>query len=211
VPAPSEDKELLKLAADGDDAAAGAIFDKYSPAVLRFLTVMLGDIQSAEDAVQETFLALFRSVDKYDPAKSSLGTWLRRLAFNFARNEIRRRGRKPTLSMETMVSAGGQAVTLGDVLAAKENATRDASEQALELLANVDERDREILVLRYLEGLPPHEIGPLVGLKPKAVSMRIWRALSEMRRASGIDAENDAENSGRNSPFPGQEGSGAET
>jgi RNA polymerase sigma-70 factor, ECF subfamily len=186
----SDERELLLRAAGGDEAAAGEIYDRYAPALMKFLVVLLGKEQAAEDALQETFALLFRDAAKYDPRRAGLGTWLRRLAFGMARNELRRRQRKPALSLETVVrSEDGHMRPLLELLAGRDQGeARQAADLALKVLNRLTEEDRQVLVLRYIEGLPPRDIAVILHATPKAISMRIWRAISALQKELGQGA-----------------------
>jgi len=187
-----EEAELLSRAAAGDGPAAGELYDRLAPSALRFLVTMLGDQQAAEDVLQESFLALFRNADKYDPGQSALGTWLRRIAFGLAINELRRRRRKPAVSLDTPVPVDGKVRPLGELLADKGAPPEQRrSALALELISRLDEKDRQVLILRYVEGFRPREIGRLLGIGPKTASMRLWRALKVLQsqvRRDGADS-----------------------
>jgi RNA polymerase sigma-70 factor (ECF subfamily) len=176
-----DDAGDLRRAAAGDEAAAAGIYDRHAPAVLRFLTVMLGEEQAAEDVLQESFVYLFRNAERYDPTQSALGTWLRRIAFSLAKNELRRRRRKPAVSLNTPVSAEGKVRPLAELLPDRPP-PGDERGGALQLISRLDEEDREILILRHVEGLPPREIAVILGISPKATSMRLWRAAKELQK-----------------------------
>jgi RNA polymerase sigma-70 factor (ECF subfamily) len=186
------DDELLGLAGDGDEGAAAELFDRHSARVLRFLTLMLGDVQAAEDALQNSFAYLFGHAADYDSEKAAVSTWLMRIARSYAKNELRRRGRKPFLSLDTPIPGGqGEGRPLVDLLPGEES--RHAAEDvslALAMLEKLSRQDREALIMRFVDGLEPREIAVVLGLNPKAVSMRIWRALKRLR--DSVEAESDS-------------------
>ncbi|MHC4914018.1 MAG: RNA polymerase sigma factor [Planctomycetota bacterium] len=181
------DEDLLGLAGGGDESAAGELFDRHSPRVLRFLTVMLGDVQAAEDALQNAFTYLFNHAADYDPERAGVSTWLTRIARSYAKNELRRRGRKPYLSLDAPVSAGSDVSRpLADLLAeAQPGYSPEDMAAALNALGRLSRKDREAVTMRFVEGLEPREIGAILGLNAKSVSMRIWRALKRLRAIVG--------------------------
>jgi RNA polymerase sigma-70 factor (ECF subfamily) len=187
------DGELLILAAGGDDAAAGKLFDRHAPRLMRYLTLMLGEPQAAEDVLQNSFAYLFNHAAEYDPDRAAVGTWLARIARSYAKNELRRRGRKPFISLSTPVAAGGdEPRALEELLAeAQPGYDRADLELALQAISELPRKEREALVMRFVDGLEPREIAEVLGLKPKAISMRIWRALGRIRTMirDGPDSE----------------------
>jgi RNA polymerase sigma-70 factor (ECF subfamily) len=174
VPMPEEqsDEKLLRLAARGDQDAARKIYDRHVPRILRFLTLILGDAHTAEDILQGTFLYLFRRAKDFDPEKASLPTYLHLIARNLARNELRRRARKPAQSIET----------LSETLAAhRTDATLEDMITVMEKLTELSDDDREILLLRYVQGMKPREIAGVLEISAKAVSTRIFRAIRRLQ------------------------------
>jgi len=179
----SSDEELLNLAAGGDDAAAGELFDRHAPRLMRHMTVMLGEPQAAEDVLQNSFAYLFNHALEYDADRAAVGTWLMTIARSYAKNELRRRGRKPFISLSTPVAGGGdEPRPLEELLAeAQPGYDREDVELALKAISDLPRREREALMMRFLDGLEPREIGEILGLDAKAVSMRIWRGLGRIR------------------------------
>jgi RNA polymerase sigma factor (sigma-70 family) len=189
----SSDEELLNLAAGGDDAAASQLFDHHAPRLMRHLTMMLGEPQAAEDVLQNSFAYLFNHALEYDADKAAVGTWLMRIARSYAKNELRRRGRKPFISLSTPVAVGEDELrSLEDLLAeAQPGYDRADVELALKAISDLPRKEREALIMRFLDGLEPREIGEVLGLNAKAVSMRIWRALGRIRAMIREDADSE--------------------
>jgi RNA polymerase sigma-70 factor (ECF subfamily) len=187
----SQDAELLKRAAAGDEPAAGELFDRHAPRLMRFLAMMLGDAAAAEDAVQSSFAYLFSHAAAYDPEKAGVGTWLMRIGRSYAKNELRRRGRRPFLSLDSPVPCGGdETASLSEVIAAdRPGFSREEVELALKALSELPRKEREAVVMRFVHGMEPREIASALGLAPKAVSMRIWRALNRLRAVVGLGPE----------------------
>ncbi|HOX07487.1 MAG TPA: sigma-70 family RNA polymerase sigma factor [Planctomycetota bacterium] len=178
----ADEADLLVRASRGDQAAAGRIYDRHAPGVLRFLVLMLGEENTAEDVLQESFSYLFKNATRYDPARSSISTWLRQIAYSMARNELRRRRRRPSVSLEAPVPCDGGTRPLSELLAAREsNPAGHRAAKALEVISRLPEDDRRVLILRHVEGCQPRQMARILGISSKAVSMRIWRALNRLR------------------------------
>ena len=178
-----DEAELLQRAAAGDEAAAGELYDRHGPALLRFLTVTLGDASAAEDVLQETLLYILRTASRYDPAQASLATWMRCVALNLARNELRRRQRRAMVSLDTPIRDGDRLMPISEMLQARQEPRekQEAIAHALGMLNALPKADREVLILRYVDGLPPREIGAVLGISARTASMRLWRALKELQ------------------------------
>lgn len=83
-PADAEDAALLALSATGDGVAYERLVNRHQATIFRYLRAALGDVTAAEDALQETFLAAWRSADRYR-GEASVRAWLLGIARNAAR------------------------------------------------------------------------------------------------------------------------------
>src|SRR5215203_3080861 len=84
--------EVVERARTGDAEAFRELVESYSPKLFRLAYRITGDEQTAEDAVQETFLRAYRSLGRFD-ARSQFGTWLHRIAVNTALELVRKQQR----------------------------------------------------------------------------------------------------------------------
>lgn len=84
------DNELVKLSLEGDERAFGQLYNKYWNSMVSFIKRMVVDEQIAEDIVQDTFIRIYKNLDKFNPKKSTFSTWSHTIATNLAKNEIKR-------------------------------------------------------------------------------------------------------------------------
>lgn len=159
------DGELVAATLGGDRTAFEALLDRHVDRV-RLLASRMLQPQDAEDVVQEALLQAFLGLDRLrNPER--FGSWLYGITLNLARMRLRRRDPLP-------LDAGlveGPAVDGETAL--------DAVRDALEVLPR---REREAVVLHYVEGLAPHEVAALVGERPGTVRVRLHRARQRLRR-----------------------------
>ena len=148
------------------------LYTDYRPKVLSYIRARVKGWQ-AEDLCQDVFEKAFRAADRYDPAKSSPGTWLYAITRNTVINYLRRT--HPTeelpeaLSDDARPEDGLMEEVLLEELAA-------ALEKLPEELAN-------IVVLRYHDGLPLTEIAGILGMSYGVVKLRHQKALTLLRTA----------------------------
>ena len=146
------------------------VFEVYYDRVYKYAYTILLNRENAEDVVEETFLAAYVAYPGYDPARSSLATWLPRIAHNKAMNLVRSaRYRRETAMPEDFTDPSH---TLQD----------EAQYTVLWLYARLTREEREFLDLRYVMGLTDKEVAALCGLKPKAVNKRYQRLLKRCRQ-----------------------------
>jgi RNA polymerase sigma-70 factor (ECF subfamily) len=178
------DDDLIRLAAAGDRGAFDEVVRRHAPAVHRLARAMVQGEAAADDVTQEAFLAAFRAAATYRPDVAPLRTWLFAIARNAARR-ARRQGREvPSEDVELMalgVDAGwGAAAALDEA---------ERSETLARALAALAPEDREILVLRDVEGMAGEATAAVLGVGLAAMKSRLHRArlrlLAALRAGEG--------------------------
>ncbi len=168
----SPDRQLIERTAAGERAAFHALVDRYQAALFRYARNTTRTRQDAEDVLQETFLAAFRSAGGFR-GEASVKTWL----FTIARNaafQIRgasARVRKVDVDLATLGAQAGWGQDPEILLIRSQN--KEILSRALAVLAP---EDREILVLRDLEGLSGEDAAEVLGLGLPAMKSRLHRA-----------------------------------
>jgi RNA polymerase sigma-70 factor (ECF subfamily) len=168
------DGELAALALTGRQAAYGELMQRYREPVFRLVRSHIGDADEALDVVQETFVAAFASIGRYDGSRP-FRHWINRIALNKCRDWGRRRAVRrlfsfalPIESAEAVADSGifGEAM-IDDARALK------STEAAL---ARLPAGLKEPLLLTAIDGLSQAETASILGLSDKAVEVRIYRA-----------------------------------
>lgn len=181
----TEDADTLARAAAGDRGAFEDFVREHEGAVLRYIRTRTGDPEVVEDALQETFIAAWRGAGTFRGDGSARG-WL----LTIARNAVRRQYRQPAGAPASFEPLDAVAVRAGWGRDPDEEWTeRIAARQTLERgFAALSPEDREVLVLRDLEGFGNEEVAGMLGLSLAAVKSRVHRArLRFMERVRGID------------------------
>jgi len=166
-----EDIELIHATARGDRAAFSALVGRHRAAVWRLARAMTASEQSAEDVLQETFLAVYRGASGFR-SESSPRAWILGTARFKAARTWRRRAGEPAAA-EPLDELGCAAGWGDPELATAALEDRDRLHAALWRLSA---GDREVLVLRDLEQLTAPEVAQATGLSEGAVKSRLHRA-----------------------------------
>lgn len=182
-----EDVAALARVAQGDRQALGIVVRRHQAAVYRFARSLCPGPAAAQDVLQETFVAVLRHAGSFR-GEGSVRGWLFRIARNQAASSRRKRSGEPT-QMESLEILGSEA---GWGAAAPDQtwerlATRDALNKGLSALG---EEDREILLLRDVEGFSGPETASLLELSLAAMKSRLHRArlrLAAEMRKGGYD------------------------
>ncbi len=171
VGGPVSDGELIQLAGTGDRAALEELYARYARPVLGLALRRLGDRGRAEDAVQETFVSIWRAAKTYRPERGPGAPWL----YAVARNAIADRGRART---ETPVEVPDEMSSeSGPDARAEESWTRWRVHRALEELP---EREREVIELAYWSGLSQSEVAESLGVPLGTVKTRTRSGLERL-------------------------------
>ncbi len=165
---------LIIRAKAGDATAFDQIVISHQRWVIALAWRMLGDWEDARDAAQETFLRVYKSFGRFDPAQDFNG-WLYRIAVNVCR-DIARKRRSNHFSLEAEVESG--AIAEPASAHNTESAAMLAQEQEIlrRALATLPEKERAAIVLRDLEGLKTEEVARILGSSPTTVRSQISAA-----------------------------------
>jgi RNA polymerase sigma-70 factor (ECF subfamily) len=167
------DEHLMLEFQRGSREAFTELFERYREPVHGFFCRRLRDASRAEELAQETFLAVLRGVERYEP-RASFRTYLYAIAFRQISGEWRRVKRE---------SAAPQS----------EPAMRDGRDEILWLrraVEQLDETHREVLLLREFEQLSYDEIAALLRIPVNTVRSRLFRARMELKAL--LDPERNA-------------------
>jgi RNA polymerase sigma-70 factor (ECF subfamily) len=151
------------------------LLEEYVPRVYRFAVRLTNDVHTAEDLTQETFLRAWRNLDRLREPEA-VRVWLFRITANLWRDQLRR-GRSPIaragpLSDEYV----GRALTPETTAGAQEQADR-----AMDALAMLPDRQREVLYLNACEGLAAAHIAEVLGISTEAAKASLSLARKRMR------------------------------
>ena len=157
-------------------------FERYSDELFRHCSMRLSDRERALELTQDAFMRTWDYVRKGGEVRD-----LRPFLYQTLRNLIIDEYRKvKTHSLDSMLenAEGGQMeamLPLDDTNTIEAAMERLDAKEALKRVDELPELYREVLLLRYVEGLSPKEIGTIVGESENVVSVRIHRALKKMR------------------------------
>ncbi len=163
------------LAAQADRAAFGVLYRRYVDRVYAYAFYQLGDHHDAEDATERTFLAALRALPAFRDEGASFRAWLFRIAHTTLANAHRTRARRRTEPLpEGLERAAPDADPAGLVARADDmRAVRAA-------LAELPEDRRQVVLLRFVDGLTAAEVGLVLDRSAGAVRVLQHRALQEL-------------------------------
>jgi RNA polymerase sigma factor (sigma-70 family) len=168
------DEEVLEAVGRGDDDALGVLYDRFGRLAYGLAYRVLRDQTLAEDAVQEAFLAVWRSADGYKRERAKPSTWIltvvHRRSVDLVRREDRRRGEPLERAPEPTSAPADEDATLRD---------RRAAVQAA--LTELPGEQRQALELAYYGGLTQSELAERLGVPLGTVKSRMFAGLGRLR------------------------------
>ena len=177
-----DDAELVERALAGSDDAYREIVRLYERPVLSLIVRMVHDPVLAEDLAQETFVKAFRNLRRYDPRRR-MASWLFKIAHHTTLDNLRRKA-LDTVPLEMSDGSGEES---WEVLEAPASLLPDRRAESAELLAALEQaiarlrpNYREILLLRFREGLAYQEIADVTGLPMGTVKIQLHRARKQL-------------------------------
>lgn len=172
------DGEIAKRVLAGDQAAFGHIVARHKQALHRIVTRLIGDETEAVDLVQETFLAAYSALARYDPDRP-MRSWLTRIAVNKARDWRRRGVVRRWISWVIPI----EGIDVADDVPGMDVVASDRSElrRVENAIARLPRSASEVLVLRTVEELSQAETARILGLSEKAVEARLYRARQKLK------------------------------
>lgn len=190
-----------RLAVVGDREAFRRLFSELHPLVASFVGRRIRQPQDAEDLVSRVFHRLLERLGDFDPSRGSVVTFVLTLARNAVIDHLRTSHPSAPLDGLAGILAADETGALDSLL------EREEAERLRELIASLDEKDRDLVVLRYGDGLSYREIAALASIGEDAARQRISRALRELkeraRRPRGQRSEEAAKTTPRSaSPRP---------
>jgi len=183
--APDEATLVAALKARDPDAFE-TLVRLHAPRLLAVGRRMLDNEEDARDAVQDTFVSAFRSIDRFQ-AQSKLSTWLHRIVVNMALMRLRTRRRKPEESLEPLLPVFTEDGHHAQEFAAWDEpvdrlAERDETRRLVrEAIVELPEQYSEVLMLRDIQELDTNETARELGITPNAVKIRLHRARQALR------------------------------
>ena len=171
-----EDAALAIHASKGESAAFGLLYDRHVAAIYRYVYYRVRDDAEAEDLTSDVFIRALKAMPRYEPRQAFLA-WLYRIARNAVIDRARKGNRQVSFE-DALEHPGVDKIVEPDaeILAHSDSATlRDALQKLTPL-------QREVVVLRFLEGYSTLEIAGMVGKREGTVRGIQFRAIGALRQ-----------------------------
>jgi RNA polymerase sigma-70 factor (ECF subfamily) len=180
------DEALVALAARSEHSALAELYDRYGRPAYGLALRVVRDESLAEDAVQEAFLAVWRTAARFVPEKGKASTWILTLVHRRAVDVVRREQRRRADSLEEAPEPGGG----GGV--DEEAWLRLQRERVQAALKQLPDQQREALELAYYGGFTQSELAERLGQPIGTIKSRMFTGLTRLRELLGDAAPETA-------------------
>lgn len=176
--APRLTPETVAAAKRLDAGAVAAIYDAFADPIHRYISFRVRDPHEAEDLTDQVFVQMIEALPRYDDRGLPFAAWLYRIARNLIVDRHRRAARQAVVALSESLPATGAGA---DPFA---EAARSLDRAALaRAMATLTDDQRDVVVLRFIEGWEVDEVAHFLGRRPGAVHALQHRALAALQRA----------------------------
>lgn len=167
---------LVERAAGGDFEAFGELYNTYLDRIYRYVFYQVKDRMAAEDLIEEIFVKAWKAIGSYRGKGRAFSAWLYRIAHNYLVDYFRKKKKRDLLEMETAT-----------IVASPEQETerRAGWQELLEAVSGLHDNQKQVIMLKFVEGLDNREIGQIMGKSQGAIRILQMRALSTLRKKLG--------------------------
>jgi RNA polymerase sigma-70 factor (ECF subfamily) len=168
---------LAQRIRSGDRAALAEVYDRHASVALAVALRVVADREAAEDLVHDAFVAVWQKIDRFDPARGSLRSWIVTIVRNRAIDRLR--AKRPSVEIgvadERSLLQTGPNPTWDDALA------RLGASQLRAAVAGLPTEQRQAIELAYFDGHTYREIATLTGVPLGTATSRLRLALARLR------------------------------
>jgi RNA polymerase sigma-70 factor (ECF subfamily) len=183
---PQSDEDLVAKTLEGEEVAFSQLHDRYRQRIYSTVYRIVQDAAAAQDATQEVFIKLYKSLSDWNPRKAKFSTWLYRLAANHAIDCWRtRRRRFEVPSSDTSDREYVPERSISDAIFTPLGALerKEIVEQIRRCVDDLPELQKKVFLLRYFEDLKLEEIADMEACSLGTVKTSLFRATHSVRRA----------------------------
>ena len=172
------ESEIVALVRDGRREGYEAILCRYADRVFAMIVKLVPNVMDAQELTQDVFLRAFDRINSYDPQRSSLSTWLCRIAYRRALDFLKR-NHPQVLSLED--NQVWQTDISDEQLEAELSTNREERIKILErLIDELPTDERTLLTLYYYDGYPLTEIAYIMCIDAKVLANRLYRTRKKL-------------------------------
>lgn len=183
----SIETRLARLAKTGDRGAFADLVELYKDKIYHLGYRMLGNRQEAEDVAQETFLRVYRNLDRYDESMK-FSTWIYRIGTNLSIDRLRKRKATYSLDADVAGDGAGEGTDWYGMLASEEPTPEgrvllsETQRRIRDAIETLPKKYKSVVILKYLHDMSLQEIGDVLDMPVTTVKTRVHRGREFLRK-----------------------------
>jgi RNA polymerase sigma-70 factor, ECF subfamily len=168
------DSELIRRAKSGDESAISAIYERYAPAIYRYVYFRIGEQQVAEDIQADVFVRMLEGIQRYEERGWPLSAWLYKIAHDRTIDTLRRHRTRQLVPLELCEgSCDGPEVSID---------RRMQHEEIVRIMDYLTNEQRQVIHLRFMADLSIQEVANRLGRTEGSVKALQHRGLQAILR-----------------------------
>ena len=183
-------EEALVIRAKAEPSAFAELYDHYFPHIYRYALYRLQDAQTVDDITAQVFEVALANIHRFQPARGSFASWIFAIARNTINKHLRARKLRRWVSLDTLAhQLTDDSPTLEEIVSQNERLAR-----LMPLISELDDRQRDLVALKFGAGLTNRRIAQLTGLTESNVGVILYRTLHYLRarlREEGDEQEHE--------------------
>jgi RNA polymerase sigma-70 factor (ECF subfamily) len=180
-----EEEQLIRSAVGGDSSAFGSLYDRYQPAIYRFIVVKVGSREEAEDITHHVFLSAWQKVGTYKYRGHPFSSWLYQIARNMVIDHYRSRRDDVSLDKLDPESSIIPAAAQADL------SMKLQLEKVHRAVKELKPDYQDVIILRFVEDLPLKEVSAILKKSEGAIKLAQHRAIKELKKKLGDESQDD--------------------
>jgi len=174
----TEINKLVERAAGGDFEAFGELYSIYLDRIYRYVFYQIKDKMAAEDTTEEIFVKAWKAIDSCKGKEQTFLPWLYRIAHNYVIDIFRSKQKELVVEMETVAEISDHRPGVEIEL---------EHQQLLDMITSLPQNQRQVIILKFIEGLDNREIGQIMHKNQGAIRVLQMRALAALRQRLSRD------------------------
>jgi len=174
----AEITRLVEGAAGGDFEAFGELYNVYLDRIYRYVLYQVKDKMTAEDLIEEIFVKAWKAIGSYRGKGQAFSSWLYRIAHNYLVDYFRKSQKRKSLDIETAATVASPEQESAE----QESERKAVRQELLEAISCLRDNQRQVILLKFVEGLDNREISQIMGKSQGAVRILQMRALTTLRK-----------------------------
>jgi len=172
TPRQSEVVRLVKRAISGDFEAFGEIYSIFLDRIYRYVFYQVKNKMTAEDITEEVFIKAWNAIGSCKGREKTFSAWLYRIAHNRVIDNFRSQEKEQSIDMETIAELSHPELEVEKEI---------DHHKLLNGIAELPQNQKQVIILKFIEGLDNSEIGQIMGKNQGAIRILQMRALAKLR------------------------------